>query len=125
MLRRRSKSIIEKFESNDIIRICNGANFFGQEKYGAKQVRGNGVLILTPDKLFFEMWFPKKELSIPFKDITSVETTKWHLKKSKNRLLLKVLFTNDVGKTDSGAWLVQELDSWVQALEQLQQRNRI
>ncbi|NHJ85704.1 MAG: hypothetical protein FK734_09600 [Asgard group archaeon] len=118
----RSKKILEKFEGSDIIRSFAGANFFGQESRGLWQFRGNGVLILTSKELFFEMWMPKKVSNIPIKNIVKVEKAKWHLRKSKNRLLLKIIFINEEGQTDSAAWLIRDLDDWINALDRLMQK---
>jgi hypothetical protein len=117
---KRRQSIIEKFNKDDIIKISTDANFFGQESKGLRQIRGNGVLILTSYELYYEMWVPKNRICrFPLKNIIEIETTKWHLKKSKNRLLLKVIFTNDKGERDSGAWLVRNLDDWIHTIENL------
>lgn len=118
MFKKRISEILEKILPEDRILVSQGANFFGQEKLGIKQIRGNGVLILTPNELFFEMFIPKKKLRISIKDITKLESTKWHLKKTKSRPLLKVHFINKEGKEDSAAWLVSDLNLWSQALEQ-------
>ncbi|NHJ46301.1 MAG: hypothetical protein FK733_00805 [Asgard group archaeon] len=118
MFAKRSQNIIDKFNSEDILRISKGANFFGQESIGSRQIRGNGVLILTSDELYFEMWVPKNRICrIQIRDILKIETTKWHLKKTKSRMLLKVVFTNKQGETDSGAWLVSDLNQWVYTLQ--------
>ena len=62
---------------------------------------------------------PKKTYQVPIKDIIKIEKTKWHLGKTKNRLLLKVIFTNKKGIIDSIAWLTRDLDQWVKSIEQL------
>ncbi|NPE09015.1 MAG: hypothetical protein GNW80_12095 [Asgard group archaeon] len=116
MFKKRSNEILEKLEGRETIRVSKGANFFGQESLKLRQVRGNGVLVLTPDELYFEMWLPKRICQIPISSIIDIEITKWHLKKSKNRDLLKVIFTNFSGETDSAAWLVREPELWISDL---------
>ncbi|MHA1121367.1 MAG: hypothetical protein ACTSPC_00965 [Candidatus Heimdallarchaeota archaeon] len=113
MFANRSKSILKKFGDKDIIRVFVGANFFGQESLKLRQVRGNGVLVLTSKELYFEMWIPKRVFRIPLYSIIDFEETKWHLRKTKNRPLLKIIFTNQKGETDSAAWIVRDLDLWV------------
>jgi hypothetical protein len=120
MFAKRSKDIISKFNEVDILQIHAGANFFGQESKGLRQIRGNGVLILTEHELYFEMWVPKNRICrILIRDIIQIEITKWHLKKTKSRPLLKVIFTNNLGKKDSGAWLVRDLDNWIETIQRL------
>jgi len=101
-----------------IILKSKGANFFGQESKGVAQIRGNGTLILYETFLYFKQFITKKEILIPIKNIKTIEITKSHLKKTKFRPLLKVIYTNDMGKEDSVAWLVNKLDLWVSTLEQ-------
>ena len=117
MFAKRSKSILEKFEVKDIICLLVGANFFGQESLKLRQVRGNGVLVLTSEELYFEMWIPKRVFRIPIYSIIDLEETKWHLRKTKNRLLLKIIFTNSMGETDSVAWIVRDLDLWINEIQ--------
>ena len=100
------------------------ANFFGQESLKLKQVRGNGVLILTPSELFFEMWLPKRIFQIPITDIIEIEKTKWHLKKTKSRDLLKIIFTNPTGEIDSAAWLIRDLDMWISDIRNLMRKRK-
>ncbi|NHJ38853.1 MAG: hypothetical protein FK731_02390 [Asgard group archaeon] len=120
MFIKRSKKILEKFKNQEIIRFFAGANFFGQESSGVWQIRGNGVLILTKEELYFELWMPRNRICrIPIRNIVKVETTKWHIRKTKNRLLLKVVFINNKNKTDSAAWLVRDLELWIDIIEKI------
>ena len=93
------------------------ANLFGIQSGGMKQIRGNGILLLTSSGLYFRMLLPGRELLVPLRSITSVETPKSFLGKTKGRKLLKVDFRNDVGGTDSAAWLVPDLEKWVEAIK--------
>ena len=116
LFKKRVKEIFNQFSGVPMVLSVENANYFGQESKGLGQVRGNGCLILTESELYYEMWAPKCILRIPKKNILQVENPppKWHLKKSKNRLLLKVHFINDEGIEDSAAWIVPYLDQWIQ-----------
>ena len=50
------------------------------------------------------------------KEITKIENPKSHLKKTVGRPLLKVWFTNKLGKEDSAAWWTRDLESWTNTL---------
>ncbi len=115
---RKDKDILENFQGGKIILKSNFANFFGQESKGRGQIRGNGLLILTEDELFFAMYLPKREFHIPIRSISNIETTNKHLGKTKLRALLKVNFSNEIGNADSCAWLVGDLDKWIQVLSE-------
>ena len=92
------------------------ANLFGVQSGGMKQIRGNGILLLTASQIYFRMLLPRRELLVPLRSVTSVETPKSFLGKTKGRKLLKVDFRNDTGGTDSAAWLVQDLEKWVETI---------
>ncbi len=93
------------------------ANLFGIKSRGMKQIRGNGIFLLTSSQLYFRMLLPKRELLVPLSSITSVDTPKSFLGKTKGMKLLKIDFRNDVGGTDSAAWLVRDLEKWVEAIK--------
>lgn len=99
--------------------ILPNVNFFGQESNGATQLRGNGTMVLTSSEIVFERWVPRKEYRIPFARIQAIETPRAFLGKSVGRQLLKVVYTNDSGQSDSIAWLVPDLEAFKQTLENL------
>ena len=115
----RINEILDGFKDKNIILSLNSANFFGQQSRKSTQVRGNGVLILTAEDLYFEMWCPKKILQIPISSVLKIEITKSFLHKSVFRKLLKVVFTNQEGEEDAAAWWVTSLDKWIEELENL------
>jgi hypothetical protein len=117
-IKKRVEEIFEPYKGVPMIKFAQNVNFFGQETKGLGQMRGNGCLILTNTELYFEMWWPKRTLKVPRHLISNVENPppKWHLKKTKNRPLLKIHFTNEQGYEDSAAWIVPELEQWISSL---------
>ena len=124
LFRKRINEIHEKYKDKTVLLIDDISNFFGLESLGVWKVRGNGVLLLTEDELFFGMWKPKKELLIPVESILEITNPKTHMHRSVFRPLLKVIFSNQNGETDSGAWFVRELDKWNEVLSSLILKNR-
>ena len=110
------KALKEKFSGQTIILQSRHANFFGQRSGGQKQVRGNGALVLTTKELFFLLAHPKREFTIPLKDITAVTFPKSHLGKSMMRPLLLVEYLND-SVADGLAWFVPHHEEWKKAIE--------
>ncbi len=55
------------------------AKFFGIESLGFKQVRGNGILMLTEKDLVFGMFHPTRDFPIPLALIEKIELTESHL----------------------------------------------
>ena len=117
MFKKRKLEIFSKFDERKIILGPASANTFGQESLRVRQLRGNGLLLLTETELYFGMFLPRKDFRIPINLITKIEIAKSHLGKTKFRDLLKVYFTNNTGKEDSIAWLVKDLESWIKTLK--------
>jgi hypothetical protein len=121
LFQKRINEIIDKFNGKNIIISLNIANFFGQQSHKSLQIRGNGVLILTQEELYFEMLHPKKVLQIPTSAIIKVEITKSFLHKSAFKKLLKIMFQNESGEEDAVAWWVSSLDEWIEELQKVKQ----
>jgi hypothetical protein len=122
--KRRINEIHQKYKDKKLLLVDDISNFFGLESSGVWKVRGNGVLLLTEEELFFEMWKPKIDLVISIKSIIEVLNPKSHMQRSVFRPLLKILFTNDNGVVDSAAWYVRKLDDWNKALNKLILKDR-
>jgi len=114
--RRLVSEVAARFSERDILKQSIGANFFGRESKGMGQVRGNGALVLTGQDLWFLLVVPRREISIPLRDVTAVGTKKSHLGKSVLRPLLHVQFRSD-GRDDSIAWWVVDPDAWCTAID--------
>jgi hypothetical protein len=98
--------------------LISNASFFGQQSRGVGQMRGSGTLILTDDDLIFEMWVPRRELRIPLRSISAVETPTSFLGKTRFKPLLKVVFQNESGLTDAAAWDIPDVEGMKRNLEQ-------
>lgn len=96
------------------------SNFYGLQSLGLKQIRGNGVLMVTDDAVVFEMYLPKKQLIIPVSDILSVEKTQEHLGKLGWSLLC--VRYQDGNQHETTAWRVKNVDAWIMELDQLRFR---
>jgi hypothetical protein len=117
--KRRAEEVLARFAGQEILGLTSNALFFGQQSRGPGQVRGNGVLLLTRSQLFFQMWAPRREYTIPLDAIRAVSTPKSHLGKTRFRPLLKVEYTNSAGDSDSCAWLLGNLETWSAALQKV------
>jgi hypothetical protein len=119
-LRRRTcEHIRRKFAGKLIVRESIGANFFGRSSLGMGQIRGNGVLVLTPGELYFMMFAPRREVTIPLSSITSLSTPHSHLGKTVVMKLLRVDFESESGE-DAAAWAVRDPGQWVADLRRYQ-----
>ncbi|MBN1522396.1 MAG: hypothetical protein JW928_07675 [Candidatus Aureabacteria bacterium] len=116
---RKTEKVLKKYEGKNILRMCPSANFFGLMSRGLAQVRGNGVLILTDEEIFFEMWVPSRQLEIRVSSISKVESVKSFLKKTKLLPFVRVDFKDERGQDDAAAWLVPRTKDWVNDIEKL------
>jgi hypothetical protein len=119
LFKKRIKEVHDKYKHKDLLIFDDKSNFFGQESLGLGKIRGNGVLLLTEDELYFGMWRPKRELLIPVKSIMEVSNPKTHMHRSIFRPLLKIVFKNVDGNQDSAAWYVQHLNQWNDVLSRI------
>jgi len=116
-LRRRAvEDLRQRLAGREIIRSDRGANFFGVESKGQGQIRGNGVLVLTPGQLVFEMLLPRREMVIDLRRISRLAKVKSHLHKSVMRPLLRVEYEDGAGGTDAVAWSVKDVEGWISEL---------
>ncbi len=98
--------IDDRLAGLDVVRRSK-ANFYGLASAGAGQVRGLGVLALTPDELVFVQLVPDREVRVPRAAITSVRTERSYLGKTQGRDLLVVTWPDD-----EAAWDVPDVGAW-------------
>jgi len=92
------------------------ANLFGLASLGRRQVRGNGILLMTDSEVYFRMLAPRREIRFSLSAIRSLSTPRGFLGKTKGRALLGIEFTGEDGARDSAAWMVRDLESWLSEL---------
>ncbi len=114
--RSRSQLIASLGGIGAIVRSDRAANCFGIESLGKKQVRGTGTLVLTKRELAFEQLVPKRVLRVPIGQITSVDTTRAFLGKTRGGKILRVAWITQDGGSDRAAWQVSDLDGWIRTL---------
>ncbi|MBD2544623.1 hypothetical protein [Planktothricoides raciborskii] len=111
--------IQERFPTEQIILKETTANFFGLESRGSFQIRGNGVLVLTQDELWFSRFIKREDITIPTNTIQAVRLVDSHLgKRILGRQLIYVQFQG-AGGLDSAAWLVADPNRWQSAIASL------
>ncbi len=120
LFKKRKEEVEALFSGKTILMQHNFAHFYGLESIGFIQNRGNGVLVLTPDELYFLKAMPRRELKIPLKSITGLSNPRSHLGKSNMSKLLRVEFRNAQGAPDAVAWMVGgDVDAWTSAVNKV------
>ncbi len=118
--RRKLETHIQKnFDRSEIIGVTTNANFFGEQSKGAKQVRGNGALVLTKDQIYFIRAVPFKEYTITLKSVSRVSLPNSFNGKSIFSKLLCIQYETG-SESDAIAWAVKNPESWKKAIEKLE-----
>ena len=86
-------------------------NFFGRKSKGYKQIRGNGILVLTPSQLIFYLAVPRQKIEIPLANIKKITFPKSFLGKSRFKPLLCIEYESSECN-DIIAWLVRQPKQW-------------
>lgn len=111
--------IQERFPAEQIVLSEATANFLGLESRGSWQMRGNGVLVLTSDELWFSRFVKREDITIPTQMIQDVRLVDSHLgKRVIGRTFIYVQFQTDSG-LDAVAWLVKSPERWQEAIAPL------
>lgn len=105
------------YAPGEMLRSETMANFFGVQSRGPAQLRGNGGLVLTEDRLVFHMLVPDRTITIPLEDVREVSLVRSHLGKAVRRDLLHVRYAVPDG-TDAIAWFVRDAEAWRRAVEE-------
>lgn len=113
---RRAGADLGKLLGTDIIMSARDANL--AENTADRNVRGNGMLALSPSELAFRDW-DGHSLRIPLPSIEEIEGTRLTMGGKPMRPLLKVRFADDQGEHQTVGWLVADAESWVSRIEEL------
>jgi hypothetical protein len=117
------REIEQRFNKQDILGATTKANFFGVKSKRGRQIRGNGALVLTKDKLYFLRAVPEKEYVIPVDSIVKVSMPLFFNGKSVFYPLLCVHYMGDNGE-DEMAWAIKNPKQWKEAIENLKESRR-
>jgi len=112
------KYILNKFNKNDIIGATTRANFFGLKSLGSKQIRGNGAIVLTKNKLYFIRATPFLEHIIPIEEIREISLPTSFNGKSVFKKLLCIHYQND-GQDEAIAWTIKSPEKWKLSIENI------
>ena len=106
------------FDKKDVLGVTTRANFFGEQSKGARQIRGNGALVLTKDQVHFIRALPFKEIAIPLKSVSGVSLPDSFNGKTVFSRLLCIHFQTPAG-ADAFGIAVKDPETWKEAIENL------
>jgi len=82
---------------------------FGLKSLGMKQIRGNGLLVLTDKRVYFKRYYPEKELDILLESIQKIDTVQNFLGKTRFAPLLKIVFNEE-----ETSFQVKNISEWME-----------
>lgn len=112
------KYILEKFDKNEILGATTRANFFGLKSLGSRQIRGNGAIVLTKDKLFSIRAKPFQELIIPLENISEISLPTSFNGRSVFKKLLCIHYQKK-GQEEAVAWALTNPKEWKLSIENI------
>ncbi len=115
----RVQSTLARYPKESWLAASQRATFFGQRSKGGKQVKGNGLMILTRKELHFHLLLPDREWTLPIASIQKVENPRSFMGKSILRPLLKLTYFDEAGWTDEIAFAVPDVAAWTKSLNAL------
>ncbi|CAM4492542.1 hypothetical protein [Paenibacillus tarimensis] len=107
-------SLKKKYKQEENLLVDYLSNFYGVSSKGMRQIRGNGILLLSRNDLVFEMYIPRKKYTIPLDTINEISKVNGHLGKVGFNLL-KVKFKSE-NHCEEAAWAVNDVDEWIKQL---------
>lgn len=124
-LRNRGRGELQlRFAAADVLVSDTLAESYGRASLGPNQARGNGVLAVTREQLFFMLYTPTRRLEIPLADVREVSLVRSHLGKASDTDLLLVRFAVAAGE-DAIAWRTHDPGAWKLRLDQLLQARAV
>ncbi len=118
LLRTRYKEVMSEINAMGTAEIISTrAEFFGMSSKGFTQIRGSGILALFQETIAFIMLFPRTTVHIQRGSIISVTVQRSFLGKTKFKKLMVIRYTDDTGREEECAWLVENLQDWLTLLE--------
>ena len=95
------------------------ANFSGLTSDPGVRLRGNGILVITRDELYFTQWVTNREFHVPTRALQSVELVSNFMGRWTFTPILKVNFTSEGGQAAAIGWQVRDAEGVKQQIETL------
>ena len=111
----------KKFNSNEIILKDGMANNGGISSGGQCQCKGNGILLLTENVLFFIQYCcgaNEEGLEISLENVINIKTAKSWMGKRNMMDFLVIEYSDNHGNNDSIGIQVRDINSWINKLKE-------
>lgn len=114
-----TRRLYNKFDSDDIILLSFGVNFFGCESEPGRINKSAGALVLTKNELYYRARYSKQELSIPGQSFAQIDVTDQHKGKPLHQHAIAVYFINEFGNKDKAVFRIPHPAKWVNLMNSM------
>jgi hypothetical protein len=111
------KWIDRRFDSDKVLALSFGVNYFGSAAEPGKPRKSSGFLLLLPDRIVYRSRIKKLELEIPASEIARVYHDRSHKRVNLHQSLVKIDFLNSRNQKDTAAFKVPYPPQWINAIE--------
>ena len=111
------KWIDRRFDSDKVLALSFGVNYFGSAAEPGKPRKSSGFLLLLPDRIVYRSRIKKLELEIPSPKIARVYHDRSHKGVNLHQSLVKIDFLNARNQKDTAAFKVPYPPQWINAIE--------
>ena len=115
-----AKALVDKrFDTSEIKLRDDNANFGGIRSLGQSQCKGNGILVLTDNEIFFSQYCCGGEdgIAIPLDKINNVKSESTYLGRTQLGMKHLIIEYQVDGKEDAIGFLLRDLKSWMDKLQ--------
>lgn len=112
------RRVRQQFNGIPVKALSANAYFYGLERNWDSRWRGNGVLLLTEDMLYFRLWARNLDLSIPIERVKKVELSYgkglWFLR----RKCVKVVYQGIDDHLRAATWKAHKPQNWISMIRE-------
>ncbi|MDY0042724.1 MAG: hypothetical protein RBS57_20625 [Desulforhabdus sp.] len=112
------RRVRQQFNGIPVRSLATSAYFYGMERNWDSQWRGNGVLLLTEEILYFRLWARNLDLTIPLDRVKSVELSRGEGLARLRRKRFRVVYQGADDHLRAATWLAGKPQNWVGLLRE-------
>lgn len=112
------RKVRQQFNGIPVRALAANAYFYGMERNWDSRWRGNGVLLLTEEMLYFRLWARNLDLSIPIERVKEVELSYGKGLGFLRRKRVKVVYQGMDDHLRAASWTAHKPQNWVSMIQE-------
>jgi len=113
------RRVRQQFNGIPVRALAADAYFYGMERNWDSQWRGNGVLLLTEEILYFRLWARNLDLTIPLNRVESVALSDSKGPGFLRRKRFRVVYQGVDDHLRAATWLARKPQDWVGLIREI------